>query len=327
MKLFKNKKILIIGDIMLDSYFFGNVERISPEAPVPIVDIINKENKLGGAANVASNIKNLGGTPILCSVIGKDQNGEILLSLLKEQDILINYIHQSKNRITTNKTRIIGNNHQILRIDEEIKEDLKEDSDKFISLVISAITSEKVDCILFQDYDKGVLNKNIINIIIEKANLLNISILVDPKKKNFNYYKNIELFKPNFKEFKESINLNISDKNELLKKGSIILHNRGINIIFITLSENGIFISYKKENKIISKIVPTTSRNIVDPSGCGDSVISVVSMLINDIDIEEITKISNLAGGIACEKVGVVSIDKNRLLKEYYNDKHTNYTK
>jgi len=327
MKLFKNKKILIIGDIMLDSYFFGNVERISPEAPVPIVDIINKENKLGGAANVASNIKNLGGTPILCSVIGKDQNGEILLSLLKEQDILINYIYQSKNRITTNKTRIIGNNHQILRIDEEIKEDLKEDSDKFISLVISAIASEKVDCILFQDYDKGVLNKNIINIIIEKANLLNTSILVDPKKKNFNYYKNIELFKPNFKEFKESINLNISDKNELLKKGSIILHNRGINIIFITLSENGIFISYKKEKKIISKIVPTTSRNIVDPSGCGDSVISVVSMLINDIDIEEITKISNLAGGIACEKVGVVSIDKNRLLKEYYNDKHTNYTK
>jgi len=327
MKLFKNKKILIIGDIMLDSYFFGNVERISPEAPVPIVDIINKENKLGGAANVASNIKNLGGTPILCSVIGKDQNGEILLSLLKEQDILINYIYQSKNRITTNKTRIIGNNHQILRIDEEIKEDLKEDSDKFISLVISAIASEKVDCILFQDYDKGVLNKNIINIIIEKANLLNTSILVDPKKKNFNYYKNIELFKPNFKEFKESINLNISYKNELLKKGSIILHNRGINIIFITLSENGIFISYKKEKKIISKIVPTTSRNIVDPSGCGDSVISVVSMLINDIDIEEITKISNLAGGIACEKVGVVSIDKNRLLKEYYNDKHTNYTK
>ena len=310
---------------MLDSYFFGNVERISPEAPVPIVDIINKENKLGGAANVASNIKNIGGTPILCSIIGKDSTGEILLSLLKEQNISTNYIYKSINRITTNKTRIIGNNHQILRIDEEIKEDLNNDYDKLISLVEYIIDSEKIDCILLQDYDKGILNESVINFIIEKANILNIIILVDPKKKNFNYYKNIELFKPNFKEFKESINLNISDKNELLKKGSIILHNRGINIICITLSENGIFISYKKENEIISKIIPTTSRNIVDPSGCGDSVISIISMLINDIDIEEITKISNIAGGIACESVGVVSIDKNKLLKEYYNE--TNNTK
>ena len=139
--LFKNKKILIIGDIMLDSYFFGNVERISPEAPVPIVDIINKENKLGGAANVASNIKNIGGTPILCSIIGKDSTGEILLSLLKEQNISTNYIYKSINRITTNKTRIIGNNHQILRIDEEIKEDLNNDYDKLISLVEYIIDS------------------------------------------------------------------------------------------------------------------------------------------------------------------------------------------
>jgi len=305
---------------MLDSYFFGNVDRISPEAPVPIVDIIKKENKLGGAANVAYNIKNLGGTPILCSVIGKDNNGDAILSLLKEKEISTNYIIQSSIRITTNKTRIIGNKCQILRIDEEITEDLNNESDNLISLVISTIENEHVDCVLFQDYDKGVLNENIIKIIIEKANSLGISILVDPKKKNFNYYENIKLFKPNFKEFKESINLNISDKNELLKEGSIILHNKGINIIFITLSENGIFISYKKEGKIISKIIPTTQRNIIDVSGAGDSVISVLSMLINDIEIEEIAKISNLAGGIACEKVGVVSIDKNRLLNEYYND-------
>jgi len=319
MKLFKNKKILIIGDIMLDSYFFGNVDRISPEAPVPIVDIERKENKLGGAANVSSNIINLGGTPILCSVIGKDKNGDIILSLLKEYGISSNYIYQSEKRITTTKTRIIGNNHQILRIDEEIKEELNDEYDIFISLVTSAIESENLDCILFQDYDKGVLNENIINTIIKKANSLNIKILVDPKKKNFNHYKNIELLKPNFKEFKESINLNISDKNELLKEGAIILHKKGINIIFITLSEDGIFISYKKNNEIISKIVPTTPINLVDPSGAGDTVISVLSMLINDIDIEEISKISNLAGGMACEKVGVVSIDKKRLLKEYYN--------
>jgi len=317
MELFINKKILIIGDVMLDSYLFGNVERISPEAPVPIVDVIVKQDKLGGAANVASNIKNLGGTPIICSIIGRDQKGEIFINLLRKQKIETNYILQSDNRITTSKTRIIGNNHQMLRIDEEIKSDLGKDQKDFILTINKIFEIEEINCILFQDYDKGIINEDVINRVTHKANSLKIPIIVDPKKNNFSLYKNVTLFKPNFKEFKEGINLTDSNRKELLETGAKILHKKGIEIVFVTLSENGIFLSYKKDKKIISKIIPGTAIDIVDVSGAGDSVASVASMLLNDINIEEIAKIANLAGGMACEEIGVVPIDKDKLLERY----------
>ena len=319
MVLFKDKKILIIGDVMLDSYLFGNVERISPEAPVPIVDIEAKQDKLGGAANVATNIKNLGGTPILCSIIGKDQKGDIFLSILKEMNIKTDYIYQSENRITTVKTRIIGNNHQMLRVDEEMKIELDdENQNNLIHLIDNVFEKEKIDCILFQDYDKGTITETIIDIISESAKYLNIPIVVDPKKRNFSNYKNITLFKPNYKEFKDGMNLAGSNKLEILESGAKILHKKGIEIVFITLSENGIFVSYKKNKKIINKIVPGIPREVVDVSGAGDTVISVISMLLNSMDIEEIANIANMAGGIVCEEIGVVSIDKEKLLKEYY---------
>ena len=322
MELFRNKKILIIGDVMLDSYLFGNVDRISPEAPVPIIDVIVKNNKLGGAANVAANIKNLGGTPILCSIIGKDQKAELFLSLLKNAKISIDHIYQSENRITTTKTRVIGNNHQMLRIDEEIKSELGKDQKQFIININKIFEDENIDCILIQDYDKGILNESVINSIIIKSKSLNIPIIADPKKKNFSHYKNITLFKPNFKELKEGLNIINSDRIKLLESGAKILHKRGIGIVFVTLSENGIFVSYKKDNKIINKIIPGIARDIVDISGAGDSVISVISMLLNDIDIEEIAKIANIAGGIVCEEVGVEPIDEDKLLKEYYEAKN-----
>lgn len=319
MDLFKNKKILIIGDVMLDSYLFGNVERISPEAPVPIVDVVIKQDKLGGAANVAANIKNLGGTPIMCSIIGKDQKGEIFIDLLKKMKITTNYIYRSENRITTNKTRIIGNNHQMLRVDEEIKTELGKDQENFILILDKIFENEELDCVLFQDYDKGILNETIINHVTKKANSLNIPILVDPKKKNFSFYKNVTLFKPNFKEFRESVNLtmNNSDRKEFLETGAKILHKKGIEIVFITLSESGIFVSYKKNKSYINKIIPGTARDVVDVSGAGDTVIATTAMLVGDMDIEEIAKIANIAGGVVCEEVGVVPIDKEKLLEEY----------
>lgn len=317
--LFKNKKILIIGDVMVDSYLFGNVDRISPEAPVPVVDVIVKQNKLGGAANVASNIINLGGEPILCSTIGNDQKGDIFLSLLKNEKISDKYIIRSENRVTTCKTRIISsNNHQMLRVDEEIKTDLNiQDQKLFLSLVDNIINNNDIDCILFQDYDKGMLNEFSITQIIKKANMLNIPTVVDPKKKNFSFYKNVTLFKPNFKELKEGLNIQGNKRKLILEESANILHSQNIDNVFITLSENGIFVSYKNKNKFISKIIPGTPRNVADVSGAGDTVAAVASMLLNDINIEEIAKISNMAGGIVCEQVGVVPIDKEKLLKEY----------
>ncbi len=314
---FNNKNILVIGDVMLDSYLFGNVERISPEAPVPIVDVIIKQDKLGGAANVAANIKNLGGTPIICSIIGKDQKSNIFIDLLKKMKINTNYIYQSENRITSNKTRIIGNNHQMLRIDEEIKTDLGKDQNDFIIIIEKIFKNEEIDCVLFQDYDKGILNETIINHVISKSNSLNIPIIVDPKKNNFSLYNNVTIFKPNFKEFKEGINLSDSDRLQLLENGSKILHKKGIEIVFVTLSENGIYISYKNEGKIINKIIPGISREVVDVSGAGDTVAAVSAMLIGNTNIEEIAKISNLAGGIVCEEVGVVPINLKKLIEEY----------
>lgn len=317
--LFKNKKILIIGDVMVDSYLFGNVDRISPEAPVPVVDIIVKQNKLGGAANVASNVINLGGEPILCSVIGNDQKGDLFLSLLKKEKISEKYIYQSDSRITTCKTRIISSdNHQMLRVDEEMKSDLdSNEQNNFLSLIDEIFNINNIDCVLFQDYDKGVLNEFIITTIINKANSSNIPIVVDPKKKNFSYYKNVTLFKPNFKEFREGLNLTGTNRKLILEEGSKLLHKNKIENVFVTLSENGIFVSYKKNNKIISKIIPGTPRDVADVSGAGDTVAAVASILLNEIDIEEIAKISNMAGGIVCEEVGVVPIDKEKLLKEY----------
>jgi len=316
--MFKNKNILIIGDVMLDSYLFGDVTRISPEAPVPIVNISNKKDKLGGAANVAANIKNLGGNPILCSIVGNDQNGKTFLSELEKLGIKTNYIFQSKNRITTVKTRIIGNNHQMLRIDEEVNKEMNGEQNEILSLIKGTIDYEKIDCILFQDYDKGVINKKIIKTIIEIGTKFNIPIAVDPKKKNFSDYSDVTLFKPNFKEFKEGLNINSSDdKLSILKKGAKKLHNKNIKIVFITLSESGIFISYKKNDKIIDKIIPGIPRDVIDVSGAGDTVISVASMLLNDINVEEIANISNIAGGLVCEEIGVVPINKEKLLKEY----------
>jgi rfaE bifunctional protein kinase chain/domain len=228
---------------MLDKYIEGAVSRVSPEGPVLVLKADFVSYEPGGAANVAANIKNLGGTPILCSVIGKDKTGDILISLLKKLNISTTWLHKSENRITTNKTRIVGNNHQMLRIDEEIKSKLGIDQNTLLLMIYEIFKHEKIDCILFQDYDKGIINEEIINIVSDKAKLLNIPVIVDPKKNNFNFYKNVTLFKPNLKEFKDSMN------TSNLENGAKILHKRGIEIVFITLSENGIFVSYKKDNK------------------------------------------------------------------------------
>lgn len=319
MNIFKNKNILIVGDVMLDSYIFGVVDRISPEAPVPIVNISQKQYKLGGAANVAANIKALGGNPILCSVVGEDVKSEIFFSELKKLKIDSTNIIQSKNRITTDKTRIIGNNHQMLRIDDEIITELDfDDKNLLLSSISTILKTRKIDCVLLQDYDKGVLCDEIISMIITKANNLKIPIIVDPKKRNFSYYTNITLFKPNFKEFREGLNITNNNKLESLQLGANKLHQRGIEIVVVTLSEDGIFLSYN--NGEISKIIhPKSKISVVDVSGAGDTVFSIISMLINDTNIEDVIKIANIGGGIVCEEFGVVTINKDKLLKEITN--------
>ncbi|MBN2519614.1 MAG: hypothetical protein JXB17_03840, partial [Bacteroidales bacterium] len=313
---FKNSRILIIGDVMIDSYIWGDVTRISPEAPVQVLSASKKEYRLGGAANVAKNIQSLGAIPILCSVIGKDTNGFSFNDLLKQNNINSKWIIKDEQRITTMKTRAISGHQHLLRIDEEITEYLSESTEKkFIETINSAISSENISSIVVQDYNKGILSAGVIKYIINISKEKNIPLLVDPKRNNFGLYENLTLLKPNFKELKEGLKIDIN-KNEIDKIVRICqtyLSEKNIDSILLTLSENGILICTKDK----FHHVPAKIRDVSDVSGAGDTVISTASLCVaNKLSIYDIANISNIAGGIVCEKVGVVPVNKEKLIEE-----------
>ncbi len=316
LKAFGKQNVLVIGDVMIDSYTWGNVNRISPEAPVPIVSITTKEDRLGGAANVALNVQALGAKPILCSVIGNDNNGEKFVKLLKEQKLLTSGIIKSKKRITTVKTRIIAGNNQMLRIDEEIDSSLlKEDEASLLKRIKSIINAKNISAIIFEDYDKGVLTASLIKTVVAIANKKNIPTIVDPKKNNFFDYAGVTLFKPNLKELKEGLKADFNHKsNAVLKRvAADFIKKQKINTLLLTLSERGVF--YHSKN--LSKVVPAHIRNISDVSGAGDTVVSVAALCIAvGLSPTLTATLANLAGGLVCEKVGVVPIDKTLLLEE-----------
>ncbi len=315
-KLFNKFNVLIIGDVMIDAYMWGNVNRISPEAPVPVVAINKKENRLGGAANVALNIQAMGANPILCSVIGDDDGAKTFFELLKEQKLSSKGILKSKKRITTIKTRVISNNHQMLRVDEEIENTLdKKEIQSLVSEIKKIIVSEKINVIIFEDYDKGCINEELIKAIVTLANQKNIPTIVDPKKKNFMSYKGVTLFKPNLKELKEGLKIEFNHTNvkELEKIVEGFIKMQKINTALITLSEKGVY-THSSKTKIL---VPAHIRNIADVSGAGDTVVSVAALCMAANLSPVITAtLANLAGGLVCEKVGVVPIDKKQLLQE-----------
>lgn len=321
---FKNNKILIIGDIMLDTYLIGKVERISPEAPVPVVDIDERIDKLGGAANVALNIKELGATPIICSIIGTDQRGFELKNLLIKNELTTKFIYKSENRKTTNKIRIIGNNTQMLRIDEETKIEITDKMfEKLKENIVMAVAENKINAIIFQDYDKGVIIKKLIDYIILLSEKRNIPVFVDPKLKNFNLYKNVKIFKPNFNELKRGLKneeLNIEKFEKIEPFVDKLMNEQNINVFYTTMGNKGIYLSYRYKDKIVHKHIEGEKRSVADVSGAGDTVMSLATLLcINGVDIVETAKISNIAGGMVCEKVGVVPINKEELLKEINN--------
>lgn len=315
-KSFNNQNVLIIGDVMIDAYYFGKVERISPEAPVPIVSVNGKENRLGGAANVALNIKALGATPILCSVIGNDREAEKFNELLEDANLTSEGILMSDDRITTVKTRIIGNKHQVIRVDSEKDTPLSDEEHEALKIKVETIIADNnIDVVIFQDYDKGVITPKLIDVVVEICNNKDIPTAVDPKKRNFNDFKGVSLFKPNLKELKEGLNIEIDPSNNQEVESAIDTLNSELKnkITFITLSEHGVFIK-NGENK---KQIPAHIRSISDVSGAGDTVISVASLcLALNQPIEIIAEIANLAGGLVCESVGVVPIDKDQLLSE-----------
>jgi rfaE bifunctional protein kinase chain/domain len=313
---FKKLNVLIIGDVMLDAYLWGKVERISPEAPVPIVTITKRENRLGGAANVAINVQSLGAKPILCSVIGSDQNGKMFIQLLQQMNMSSEGIIQSEDRPTTMKTRVIGNNHQILRVDDETDGDISASERKqLLNRVAELITRKKIDVIIFEDYDKGVINKNVIEQVVKLAGKNKVPIVVDPKRKNFNHYKNVDLFKPNLKELQEGMKIDFEkgDIEEIKNAIEKLSKKHRLHTVLVTLSEKGAFVYSSKEEKLI----PAHVRNIADVSGAGDTVISVAA-LCTALKLSAVTTatLANLAGGLVCEKAGVVPVEPAQLIAE-----------
>lgn len=313
---FSKIKVAVIGDMMLDTYWWGKVERISPEAPVPVVAVTKKEQRIGGAGNVALNIQSLGAMVHAISVTGNDDEGDQLIGLLQANHINTDYILKSDQRITTNKIRIISRNQHMMRLDAEITKPLSAaEEQRLVASFGQYISTEKPDIVILEDYNKGVLTPFVIGEVINLCRKNNVLTAVDPKRKNFFEYRNTDIFKPNLHEAKEGLNI-ISDEvtPALLSEIHNALHEKlQHRISFITLSEKGVF--YQTGNE--QSIIPTHVRSIADVSGAGDTVIAVASVVYAATrDVRLMAEMSNIAGGLVCEEVGTVAINKDKLLNE-----------
>lgn len=315
---FRGKKVIIVGDVMVDEYLWGDVSRISPEAPVPVVSCDKREYRMGGAANVAINIKSLGADPIMCSVIGNDEIGKVYRSLLKKREMTDDGILESKDRISTVKTRVIGNHQHLLRVDQEITDFINPEQEiALLEKINTIVSTQQVDAIIFQDYDKGVLTPTIIKEVTKLALDKNIPTLVDPKKRSFGLYDNVSMFKPNFKELVEGMNVELKKGDfEGINIQAKKLHDKGVKYVMITLSELGVFIS----DGSTYKIIPAEIRDITDVSGAGDTVVSVASLcLAVGLSSFQSAFLANKSGGLVCEKVGVIPITPELLLDEDFS--------
>ncbi len=311
---FNKLQVMVIGDVMIDSYIWGNVERISPEAPVPILRTRKKEKRPGGAANVALNVQALGATPLICSVIGDDPEGHYFIKLLQEKGISDSGIITSQNRITTVKERYMSGSQHLIRVDTEEDTEINQTEQELLIQKIKELLPQ-CQVIVFQDYDKGVLNENVITETISMALNMGIPTVVDPKKRNFLTYRNATLFKPNLKEIKEGlkVDFDVNDPVQLSNTVNLLMQNLGTSSVLLTLSEKGVYIDNSEEQHLL----PAHLRTISDVSGAGDTVISIAALcMATGVPIKLLAELSNLGGGLVCEHVGVVPVNKQKLFEE-----------
>ncbi len=317
----KGKRIAVVGDLMLDRYIWGSVNRISPEAPVPVVDMETEQARLGGAANVAMNIKSLGGIPILVGAIGADNSGKQLFEIIRENDFPTEGIVVDQSRPTTVKTRVIAHNQHVVRIDRETKTEISYTiQNKIIEVLTHNINS--IDGIIIEDYNKGVIVASLIKQLIQLANQQGKIIAVDPKYNNFFEYTNVTVFKPNRKEAEEAMGIRLRSEDDVQQAGSMISKKLSCKNVLLTLGEQGMAL-YEVNGSITR--VPTRARNVQDVSGAGDTVISALTMsLVAGANIKEASTLANFAGGIVCGYVGIVPIDIQELKAAVMN--HMNHS-
>lgn len=312
--------LFVVGDVMLDAYLVGAVNRISPEAPVPVVEVRHREQRLGGAANVARNVLALGASVELASVIGDDEGGELLLQRCGELGIGSEAIIKSDARPTTVKNRIISDGQHLLRVDEEITTPIEEATEiELIAACRQRWAERRPDAVIFEDYDKGVLTPRVISALIAAAREAGIPTAVDPKFRQFLDYKGVTLFKPNLKELREGLGLNGLDRNDdaaIAEATAAIQKQLGAHAVLVTLSERGVWILDEQGHH---QRIPAHPREINDVSGAGDTVIATACLLLAaGLKLQDLAAVANLAGGLVCEKVGVVPVDKGRLLEEIH---------
>lgn len=308
---FNGLRVLIIGDIMLDSYIWGTVERMSPEAPVPVITVKKRDYRLGGAGNVVVNVHALGATPIVCSLIGNDDAAVKLRSCLKKLTIIEHGLVVSNTRPTTEKTRVIASDRHVVRVDEESEREASPEEEKQIIERVAGLLPQ-CHVVIFQDYDKGTITPNVIKTTVELARKKGIPTVVDPKRRNFIAYENVTLFKPNLKELREGLKIDV-DASTIEKAVEILKAKLKADGVMATLSEHGVYINYNNETAKL----PAHHREIADVSGAGDTVVAIAAVCVAlGLDAKNVAALSNLGGGLVCQHVGVVPIDKAELLRE-----------
>ena len=310
-------KVMVVGDVMVDKYIFGHTNRLSPEAPVPVVDVYRRENRLGGAANVALNLQALGATPLLVSVVGDDEDGYLFKELLQTHAINSSYVQLDQDRKTTVKTRVVSRHQQLLRLDSEDVNPLASEPELLvIDTIIDLIYTHSPHVVILQDYNKGVLTPSIIHNIIHNCRQSGIPVCVDPKRDNFFAYKGCTLFKPNLREALEGtgIQLQTADTESLAEVAEAIRAELENELTIITLSDKGMYVSTADSD---DELIPAYYRRITDVSGAGDTVIAVLSLgLALGLDVFATVELANIAAGLVCEQVGVVPVDKEALMRE-----------
>ncbi len=313
----KGIKIAIIGDVMLDKYVYGTISRISPEAPVPVVDIDKTEYRLGGAANVANNIKALDAEPVLIGVIGNDYDSKHYLDVMKMLGLSTAGIIKDNSRPTTAKTRVIAHSQHVLRVDSEIKDDISNNTRrKIIEFFTKNIKS--FAAVILQDYNKGVLTKETISQIISVCRKYKKPIYVDPKFHNFFEFRDVTVFKPNRKETADILAMKIDGEDSVKEAGRILIDRLNCEYLVLTRGEKGMMLFDKEKNKTVILNIPTKARRVADVSGAGDTVISTIAvMLAGGANIIEAVMLANQAAGIVCEEVGIIPIYKNALIDSY----------
>ncbi|MBA4348725.1 MAG: D-glycero-beta-D-manno-heptose-7-phosphate kinase [Thermodesulfovibrio sp.] len=313
---FKDRKILIIGDLILDRYIFGKVNRISPEAPVPIVEVVNESFRLGGSANVANNIISLGGNASIVGIVGKGPVGRILKDLLIERNINIEGVIEDK-RPTTVKTRVIAQNQQVVRFDMEDRRRLEgKNLAQLMNFLKKAIPMH--DAVIISDYKKGVVSSSLVKSVVRYAKHHNTFIAVDPKVGHFHFYKNVSLITPNLAEASQGSGVEVKDEKSLFKAGKTLMNKLSCKSLLVTRGDEGMSLFKKdaRSKEVEATHIPTAAKKVFDVTGAGDTVIAAFTLAhAAGASLEEAAIIANHAAGIVVGEVGTATATPEKILK------------